>query len=166
MKTKTKKILITTIIVLLLITIACFVSAQIYSKKLGELFITSKIYNSIPSESTPGAGEFLLIAGTLGLITDFTSIVTYYYLLIFLPIIIILSSIIIQIIARLFQIGNPSKTKNTISKCLLWLSIAILIILCIYFIIFVVDFKIISHLIPLLICIAAIVLNIKELIKK
>ena len=156
MKKNINKIMLITFVSLIFIALTCFISTKVYENNLNDLFTTSKRF--IDTDS------FKAVFGTFGLISGIYMLLFYYSTLVFVPVLIILIALVLQIIARLFQIGQPKEWKDITTKVLAWLSIIPFIVLCIYIISLIVDIKIYMHIIPIIVSIATIFIISNNLI--
>lgn len=131
--------------------------------------ITNEVIDNVNDvKGNPGSGEYLIIAGTIGLFADFATGFAILFFLILIPFFMQIAIIIFQVISRLFQIGNLKNWKNTGSKVFTIISITVQILLCIllFFILFS-NLKIskILMFISLTINITSVVVFIREFIK-
>lgn len=156
---------------LLIIAIICLIGTCIfsslamkvdfaYTKQVGEEF------NEMGTDN-PGSGWYLLIGGGAALLADFATALAYIIIL-GIPLVILFFIVILQIIARLVQIGVEKKGKNTTSKVFTTISIVLQIILCTYqLFIIICEFEINKILLSLalILNITSVILFIKELRK-
>lgn len=155
MKNRINKIMDITFISFLLIAITCFISTRMYESKAIDLIVASKeLINS-----------YSAIFGMIGIFSGMVITLFYYSVLLFMPVVFVLIAQILQLIARLFQIGNDKKWKNITSKIFSWLSIIPFIAICVIIVPFAIHIKVYMHIIPLIISIVTIYVIGKYLIK-
>lgn len=127
MKKSYTKLLIIAIICLIGTCIFSSLAMQVefaYTKQVGEEF------NEMGTDN-PGSGWYLLIGGGTALLADF-AITLAYIIILGIPVLILFLIMILQLIARLLQIGEEKKGKNTTSKVFTIISIVLQITLCTY----------------------------------
>ena len=163
MKKSYTKLLIIAIICLIGTCIFSSLAMQVefsYTKQVGEEF------NQMGTDN-PGSGWYLLIGGGTALLADL-AIALAYIMILGIPVLILFFILISQLIARLVQIGEEKKWKNTTSKVFTIISIVLQIILCTYqLFIIICEFEINKILLSLslILNITSVVLFIKELRK-
>ena len=131
--------------------------------------ITNGIIESVnDSKGTPGSGEYFLIFGTLGILADLGLAFVILFLILGIPFFINGGIMLLQGIARIFQIGIEKNWKNIFSKILTIISIIMQIFLCILFLFCLISNLNISKILLFLsfaINVVSVVLFIKEFIK-
>lgn len=130
MKKSLNFLLILSIICLALISVLCFSSIVFNEFNFPFTNEVAENFNNM-EEGNPGSGWYLLFAGGVALLGDFTILFFFVFLLIFVPFVMNFLIVIIQGVARLFQIGLEKKWKNIVGKVLTVISIIIEILLCI-----------------------------------
>ena len=133
MKKSYNKLLIISIAFSVVIMVICYLSA-----KMPQLTFTQEAIDKVHQmNGAPGSGEFLLITLPITLLADFGSIFAIFIFNILLPGTTLLSIILLQIIARLFQIGDEKRWKNitsfiiTILTSVTILSLLYILLMCI-----------------------------------
>lgn len=155
MKRLTNKLLLITF-VSSIVAIIFFVLAVQFND-----FTLFSITNSFFEEST----EIGLILFPISILADFAAIFMYFLLILIVPGLWLLVSIIMQIIARLFQIGEMRKWKDVTSKVFSYISLSLQILLFLYLIlIFISTFNILL-LFSIISVVVGIVIYIKEMVK-
>jgi len=129
MKKRVNFLLILSIVCLTLTTVLCFFSVIFEDFNFPATSIVMDNVNNA-SENDPGVGWYFLLAGSTALTIDILSGFAIIILLVFLPISISLLVVILQTLARLFQIGNNKKWKDITGQILSIISIIIQILLC------------------------------------
>lgn len=84
---------------------------------------------------TPGGGELILISAVISGMTflgELTLVIIIIVMFLVIPIVVNLLTLIISLIARLFQIGESKNWKNMTTKVLLYVSIVLQGLLSIY----------------------------------
>lgn len=90
----------------------------------------SYINEVIGSETdNPGAGWYLLFAGGTSTLVDIASEIVVLIIILIISSIILLLITISQFIARLSQIGNEKKWKNSTSKIFIYITIVLQVLL-------------------------------------
>jgi len=137
MKKTITRILIVSIICTILTAILCILACK-YNRIIYPGFKLSKeVVNGVNQmDGGPGAGEYLLIVGSVTLVADTlgnVGIVLLYGIIgIVIPFVILFLILVFNCIARLVQIGAEKKSKNKSSKTLTWIAIVLNIVLCIW----------------------------------
>lgn len=156
---------------LLIIAIICLIGTCIFSSLAMqiEFAYTEQVGEELNEMGTgnPGSGWYLLIGGGTALLADF-AIALAYIIILGIPLLILFFILISQIIARLVQIGEEKKGKNTTSKVFTIVSIVLQIILCTYLLFIIIcEFEINKILLALVLAlnITSVVLFIRELKK-
>lgn len=160
---------------LLIISIICAVISFgifVFSSMSNDLEFsgTQEVVNEVNEMGTdnPGAGWYLLIAGgTVGMV-EIVAGIAILIIVIVIPSMMSLGIVISQCIARLVQIGQQKRWKDTTSKVFTYISIVLEILLC-----FVIILNLLSNLafnrmlllVALILNISCIALFIKELAK-
>ena len=129
MKTITTKLLILTIICTILSLLLCFFSLMYHQSGFG---LTKKVANQVEEsrqEGTPGTGEYLVLAGGAAVIADVATAIMYVTILLVVPSFILFIMLILQLIARLLQIGERQAKKENASRVLSYISMALQITL-------------------------------------
>lgn len=115
----------------------------------------------------PSSGWYMLIGGGTAVLADFAKVLVYVIIL-GIPILTLFIILVSQIIARLVQIGEEKKGKNTASEVFTIISIVLQTILSTYLLLIIIcEFKINKILLSLelILNIVSVVLFIKELRK-
>lgn len=168
MKKSLNYLLIISIICLALTTVLCF--SSIIFNEFNLFPFTSEVaenFNNAGSDN-PGAGWYLLFAGGIALLGDFAIGLVLVFSLIFVPFIMNAFVLIIQCVARLFQIGVEKNWKGTVGKVLTVISIITQILLSIVLLINLISNIPVSKILLLLafaINVTSVVLFIREFIK-
>lgn len=156
---------------LLIIAIICLILTYVFFSLVMkiEFTYTEQVGEQLNEMGTdnPGAGWFLLFGGGTALAADFLTALAYVIIL-GIPLLILFFISISQIIARLVQIGEEKKGKNTTSKVFTIVSIVLQIVLCTYLLFIIIcEFKINKILLSLalILNVSSVVLFIKELRK-
>lgn len=163
MKKSYTKLLIIAVICLIVTCVFSSLAIEVdfnYTKQVGEEVNKMGIDN-------PASGWYLIIGGGTALLADFT-ILLVYIMILGIPILTLFIIVISQLIARLVQIGEEKKGKNTTSKVFTIISIVLQIILCTYqLFIIICEFEVNKILLSLalILNITSVVLVIKELRK-
>ncbi len=133
MKKSYTKLLIITIVCAIAILVLCILAIK-YNNTYQPFAATEQVINEVKEagSDTPGAGEYLLIAGGTSLAVDFATVLAITIFTIAIPGFLMFIILISQLIARLVQIGEEKKGKNTTSKVFTIISIVLQIILCTY----------------------------------
>lgn len=159
MKRKYTYLLIASIVCAILTVLLCYITLK-YCMKIEPFGTTNKVYNEVQQagSNTPGAGEYLLIAGGVSLIADFAALFLLFCFIMLLPACMAAIISILQIVCRLIQIGEEKKWKNKTAKIMTYItgSIHILLSLLMLFLMF---GNFIFNRIPLLIAFIANVLS-------
>lgn len=163
MKRNFTKLLIISIICAIITFSCCFFSNKYMDYNF--FSITEGIVNDVNQmeSDNPGAGWYLLIFGGGSLITEFGIVLLYFIFVIVIPGFILFIIMASQGIARLVQIGNEQKWKNTTSKVFTYISLVLLILFCLELLFVISILKNILLLIALILSIVCVVLFIKEL---
>lgn len=155
---------------LLIIGIICLVVTyllSILSTKINFVF-TNEVQQTVEEmNGVPGSGAYLIFGGAMAITADL-ALAFAHAIMLGIAFFMLFIIIILQIIARLVQIGDEKKWKNTTSKTLTTISVALQILLCIYLLfIMISNFMINKILFALVLAlnITTVVLFIKELKK-
>lgn len=163
MKRNFTKLLIISIICAIITFVCCYFSGKYMDYKF--FSITEGIVNDVNQmgSDNPGAGWYLLIFGGGSLITEFGIVLLYFIFVIVIPALILSLVILLQVIARLFQIGNEKEWKRTTSKVLTYISMSFQILLGLELLSMIFALNNILLAIALISSIVGVVLFIKEL---
>lgn len=157
---------------LLIIAIICLIISGLFIRlSMNEFTFTfteqvKEEFNEMDKDN-PGAGWYLLIVGGTAFTTDLF-LAFAYAILLGVPLLTLIIIVLLQIIARLMQIGEKKKWKDTTSKVFTSISIVVQILLCVYLLfIMICGFMINKLLLALVLAlnITSVVLFIKELRK-
>ncbi|MBQ7137049.1 MAG: hypothetical protein IJO43_03650 [Bacilli bacterium] len=166
MKKRLNFLLILSIIFLVVTIVLGFLAIRFDGFNFPFLSKMSETFNNM--ENDPGAGWYLIFAGGAAILGDLALGLLLVWYIIFVPFIMNLLIIILQGIARLFQIGVEKDWKKIVSKVLTVLSIIIRILLCLLLLfISLLGFQVSQIILFILLAanIACVVLFIKEYIK-
>lgn len=155
MKKLTNKLLIITFISSMVATIFFVLAVRFTDFTL--FSITSSLF-----EESSEAG---LILFPISFLADFAAIFMYFFLIFIIPCLGLSISVIMQIIARLFQFGEIKKWKNITSKVFSYISLSLLILLFLYLILIFLSTFNIFLLFGTISVLVGIVLFIREMIK-
>lgn len=163
MKRNFTKLLIISIICAIITIFFCFISIKYIDYH--PFSTTEGVINEVIQKGSgyPGAGWYLLFAGGTALFIDFGFMLTCLAFVILIPAFIWFLVIVLQGIARLMQIGIEKKWKNTTSKVLTYISMSILILLCLELVYMIFVLNNMLLVIALFSSIVGVVLFIKEL---
>ena len=135
MKKTFTKLFVMTLLAAVITIILSFLAIK-FNDSYNPLGNAEKVYNVVQEAGadTPGAGEYLLIGGTAALIADFSVAIYCMLTLIIIPVFAFLIMLVLQIIARLFQIGAQERWKCITSKILTYIAIVLQILLFLVYI--------------------------------
>lgn len=128
MKKISTKLFIIAVICLIIYRIFIFLSISEIEFPATEQF--KEEYNELKQDD-PGRGWFLLIGGGMALFTD-AALGIIYVTIFLIPNFILIAIAILQLVARLIQIGQQKNWKDTTSKVLTIISITLQILICIH----------------------------------
>lgn len=152
MKNNLNKLLLISLLSLIVVTIICWCAIMFDDFNL--FYITGKIFLE-----DPGVG---VIFFPFTFLVDFGMAIFYLIMLFIFPFGTLLLVLVLQIFARLLQIGQSKKWKNIISKIFVYTSLVLQILLCVYlFLIFISTLNLI-----ILLAIVVIIINIVLFIKE
>ena len=155
---------------LLIIAIICLLATYLLSiLSIRFIFVfTEEVKETVEQmNGAPGTGEYLIFGGGIAIVSDIALAFAHAIMLgiaFFMLFLIIVS----QSIARLVQIGNEKKWKNTTSKVFTTISIVFQVFVCIYLLFLMISDLMINKILfalVLILNIVSAVLFIKELRK-
>ncbi len=154
MKRKYTYLLIVSLVCAILTVLLCYITLK-YCMKIEPFGTTNKVYNEVQQagSSTPGAGEYFLIAGGISMIADFAALFLVFCLVMLLPAAAAGIISLLQLISRLIQIGVEKSWKNKTSKVMTYITGSLHVVLSL-FTLFLMFGNFISNRIPLLIVLA------------
>lgn len=140
MKKICTNILIISLICALLSMIICFITLKFNKFDYPGFELSNRVLNEVNSSpDAPGSGEYLMIAGSMAFGLDVIGVLgvmlVYAFILFIAPLVAEFLTILFILIARLVQIGDVKKSKNTASKVLIYIGIVFQALLSIWFLI-------------------------------
>ena len=160
MKKSLTKLAIISIVCGIVLIMLCYFSIK-YKPSFGQ------VYDEVVNELGSDSGVVGLIGLPISAVTEMGIVIVFGFILL-IPSAMIFIIILLQIIARLMQIGNEKNWKNITSKVLTYISMAIQIFLCIILLFYIVNFRVNKILLTIafiinIICIITFIMELKKI---